>query len=97
MFEKKERVSLVVYFYYHRDIKKVKNLGDVAYTSRRGRYVVLYVDADQVEALIEQLSAQKYVKRVVPSYIKTLDQNFVGNLWRDDHMNSLDVVEVDTI
>ncbi|MGT2756706.1 DUF2129 domain-containing protein [Streptococcus ovuberis] len=83
MFEKKARQSIVVYLHYHRDIKKVVSFGDVAHTSRRGRYVVLYLDEDQVEEVMAKLSKEKYVKKVVPSYIKDLDQNFVGNLWRD--------------
>ncbi|MEY8463774.1 DUF2129 domain-containing protein [Streptococcus merionis] len=83
MFQKNERLSIVVYLNYYRDVRKVKHLGDVVYVSRRGRYAVIYVDQEQVEDLVERLSAEKYVKRVVPSYIKDLDQNFVGNLWRD--------------
>lgn len=84
MFEKKERQSIVVYLHYHRDIKKVTSLGDVVHTSRRGRYVVLYLDADQVETTIANLTKEKYVKRIVPSYIKDLDQDFVGSLWRQE-------------
>ncbi|MGT2666301.1 DUF2129 domain-containing protein [Streptococcus rifensis] len=83
MFEKRERKSIVVYLNYYRDVKKIKHVGDVAYVSRRGRYAVIYVDQDQVEMLVQQLSAEKFVKRVVPSYLKDLNQDFVGNLWRD--------------
>ncbi|MBM9832784.1 DUF2129 domain-containing protein, partial [Enterococcus faecalis] len=50
MFEKKERRSIVVYLNYYRDVKKIKQVGDVAYVSRRGRYAVIYVDQDQVDA-----------------------------------------------
>ncbi|MDQ0222193.1 DUF2129 domain-containing protein [Streptococcus moroccensis] len=91
MFEKKERKSIVVYLNYYRDVKKIKQVGDIAYVSRRGRYAVIYVDQDQVETLVEQLSGEKFVKRVVPSYLKDLDQNFVGNLWRDS--DSVTIVE----
>lgn len=82
MFEVNARQSLVVYLNYYRDIKKVANLGDVAYKSRRGRYVILYVNAEETVSLIEQLEQEKYVKKVLPSYIQDLDQNFVGSLWR---------------
>lgn len=84
MFTKKDRQSIVVYLYYHRDIKKVSGLGDVVYTSRRGRYVILYLDQDMVEETLASLSKEKYVKKVLPSYIKDLDKNFVGNLWREE-------------
>lgn len=82
MFEKKARQSLVVYLNYYRDAKKIANLGDMVYKSRRGRYVVLYVDKERTAGLIEDLSKERFVKKVVPSYIQELDQNLVGSLWR---------------
>lgn len=83
MFEVTERLSLVIYLYYRRDAKKVIPYGDFAYQSSRGRYVVIYVDADQATTITEQLTKEKYVKKVLPSYIKNLDQDFVGSLWRE--------------
>lgn len=82
MFEKKERASIVVYFTYLNDVKKLQRIGDLVYVSQRGRYAVIYMDQEQVGNHIERLSSEKYVKCVLPSHIKALEQPFVGNLWR---------------
>ncbi|MFI3124261.1 DUF2129 domain-containing protein [Streptococcus suis] len=84
MFEKKERTSLTVYLHYNRDSRKLNHYGDMIYHSKHLRYVILYVDAEKAEEVMSRLKKEKFVKKVVPSYIKELDQNFVGNLWRDE-------------
>lgn len=84
MFEKKERTSLTVYLHYNRDSRKLNHYGDMIYNSKHLRYVILYVDAEKAEEVMSRLKKEKFVKKVVPSYIKELDQNFVGNLWRDE-------------
>lgn len=83
MFEKKERVGLTVYLHYNRDARKVSQYGDVLYHSRRMRYVLVYVNQEDAATILSQLKKEKFVKKAVPSYVQTLDQNFVGNLWRE--------------
>lgn len=82
MFEKQERLSIAVYLHYNRDARKLSQYGDMTYHSRRMRYVILYVQQDRVEELLDSLKKEKFVKKVVPSFIKELDKNFVGNLTR---------------
>ena len=41
------------------------------------------MDQDKVDVAITKLKKEKFVKKLVPSYIKELDQNFVGSLWRE--------------
>ncbi|MDG3131422.1 YlbG family protein [Streptococcus suis] len=84
MFEKKERISLTVYLYYNRDARKLNQYGDIVYHSKRLRYVLIYVDQEVSERMTEKLKKERFVKKVTPSYIKELDQNFVGSLWRED-------------
>ena len=43
MFQKEERVGLIVYLYYNRDVKKLAAFGDVIYHSKKRRYLQLYV------------------------------------------------------
>lgn len=90
MFEKKERISLTVYLHYNRDSRKLNQYGDIVYHSKRLRYVVLYIDQEQLEPITAKLKKEKFVKRLVPSYIKTLDQNFVGSLWREEPVLSVE-------
>ncbi|CYV14771.1 YlbG family protein [Streptococcus suis] len=84
MFEKKNRTCLTVYLHYNRDARKLSQYGDIVYHSKRLRYVLVYMDQELVEATILKLKKERFVKKVFPSYIKELDQNFVGNLWRDE-------------
>ena len=87
MFEKKDRISLTVYLHYNRDARKLNKYGDIVYHSKRLRYVLVYMDKDKVDVAITKLKKEKFVKKLVPSYIKELDQNFVGNLWRDEEQS----------
>ena len=87
MFEKKERTSLAIYLHYNRDARKLSQFGDIVYHSRRLRYLILYVDGQQAADLKDKLEKEKFVKRVEPSYLKDLDQNFVGSLWREEEKN----------
>ncbi|MCB4955662.1 YlbG family protein [Streptococcus mutans] len=82
MFEKKKRLGLIVYLYYNRDTRKLNKYGNVVYHSRRMRYSVLYIAQDETDKTIEEIGALKFVKKVLPSYIDTIDQNFVGSLMR---------------
>ena len=83
MFEKKDRISLTVYLHYNRDARKLNQYGDIVYHSKRLRYVLVYMDQDKVDVAITKLKKEKFVKKLVPSYIKELGQNFVGSLWRE--------------
>ncbi|MFC5631583.1 MULTISPECIES: DUF2129 domain-containing protein [Streptococcus] len=80
MFEKQERMSLAVYLYYNRDARKLNKFGDIFYHSKKLRYVLLYVNTTDVNDLIPMIEKQKFVKRVLPSHLQKIDQNFVGSL-----------------
>ena len=82
MFEKKERDSVIVYLHYNRDVRKLKKYGDIFYHSRRLRYVQLYVETAEAEKIRHTLEEEPFVKSVLPSYQKEIDQDFVGNLYR---------------
>ncbi|GGE38116.1 DUF2129 domain-containing protein [Streptococcus himalayensis] len=81
--EQKERTGLIAYLYYNRDAKKITQLGDVVYHSKKHRYVQFYVFEEEKETLLAQLSKEKFIKKVIPCYIEELDTNFVGNLLKD--------------
>ncbi|MBF0819491.1 YlbG family protein [Streptococcus acidominimus] len=83
-FEKQERLSLTVYLHYNRDARKLNQYGDIIYHSRRLRYLLLYVNQENVAALMASLKKEKFVKKVIPSYLKELGTDFVGSLWRQE-------------
>lgn len=81
-FVKEERSALAVYLHYNRDVGKLSKFGDIVYHSRKLRYVVLYVPADEFTEILSLLEKERFVKEILPSYIKDLDTDFVGNLYR---------------
>ena len=83
MFKKEERIGLIVYLYYNRDVKKIETIGDIVYHSKKHRYLQLYIPTEQVEETMQRLSKEKYVKQVRVCHIQELDTDFVGNLFRD--------------
>ena len=54
MFEKQARTGLIVKLYYNRDAKKLQEIGDVIYHSKKMRYVQVYVDSPQVLEIMQQ-------------------------------------------
>lgn len=80
MLEREERTALIVYLYYNRDAKKLAQLGDVLYQSKKHRYVQLYVFSCELEEVMERLSTEKYVKKIQPCLLKDLGTDFVGTL-----------------
>ena len=82
MFQKEERVGLIVYLYYNRDVKKLAAFGDVIYHSKKMRYVQVYVDSPQVLEIMQQLKKERFVKKVQICHIQELDRDFVGSLHR---------------
>ena len=87
MFEKKERTCLTIYLHYNRDARKLNKFGDILYHSRRMRYVLLYIDQDKSADIMAGLKKERFIKKISPSHIKEIDQDFVGSLWRESERN----------
>lgn len=71
-----QRQGIVVWLYSLRQVKQLRRYGLVYYTSKRMKYVYLYVDAAQASAVIERLKKLHYVKRVTRSQRPMLDMEF---------------------
>lgn len=80
MFEKQERIGVAVYLHYNRDARKLAGYGDILYHSKKLRYLLLYINQEQLEEKLQRLQKEKVVKSVLPSYVKDIDQQFVGSL-----------------
>ncbi|NLR09284.1 MULTISPECIES: YlbG family protein [Lactobacillaceae] len=77
-FEIQARQSLVVYTYSLKQTRQLKRYGTVMYVSKKMRYVVLYVNREDVPALTEQLNHLRFVKRVVASQRPAINETFNG-------------------
>lgn len=73
-----QRRALYVYLYYNRDRRKLFSYGDIAYHSRRMRYVQLFVQEDQVAAVQAQLEQESFVREVKTSLLADLPLTYQG-------------------
>ncbi|WP_395319010.1 YlbG family protein [Fructilactobacillus frigidiflavus] len=58
------RTELLVSIFSLKQAKNLKKFGDVRFISKKMHYVILFVDCEQIEATIEEIKKQRYVKRV---------------------------------
>ncbi|GEO73549.1 hypothetical protein LNA02_02470 [Levilactobacillus namurensis] len=77
-FTMQPRQSLIVYTYSLKQTRQLKRYGTVMYVSKKMRYVVLYVNREDVEKLTAQLKQLRFVKRVVPSNRPQISETFNG-------------------
>lgn len=79
-FEKTERQGIVIWVYTLRQLKNLKRFGYIHYVSNRLKYVVMYVDKDEVEDKIQRLQGLHYVRKVEVSYRPEIDMTFAHAL-----------------
>nr|WP_223877029.1 YlbG family protein [Loigolactobacillus binensis] len=83
------RQGLVVWVYSLKQLRQLRRYGTIYYTSRRLKYVYLYVDQAMVAPTSEQIKKLHFVRQVEVSHRPELDMNFgerVGQLERtEDH------------
>ncbi|MDE5051380.1 YlbG family protein [Niallia taxi] len=71
-----QRQGLVIYLYSLKQAKMLRRYGNVHYISKRLKYVVLYTNLNEAEALMEKLNSFSFVKKVEPSYKPFLKMEF---------------------
>ena len=74
----RERQGLIVYVHHLKQAKSLRRYGHVHYISRRQKYVVLYCDMDNIDAMTNKLTPLPFVKKVLPSFrpfVKTEYEN----------------------
>lgn len=79
-FELKKRQGIVIWVYTLRQLKNLKRFGYIHYVSNRMKYIVMYVDMDEVEKKVEQMSKLHYVRKVEISRRPEIDMTFKNAL-----------------
>lgn len=72
------RQGIIVYLHTLKQVKMLRRFGNIHYVSKKLKYVVLYTNMDDVEAIAEKLNSYSFVKKVEKSYkpfIKTDYEN----------------------
>ena len=82
--------GLIVYLHSIRHSRNLKSYGRLYYVSKRMRYALLYVNEADREEIMNKLSAQNYVKQVVPSHLNELVQEVEGKKDLDDNDDTAD-------
>lgn len=63
-----ERLGLIVWVQHLKSLKRLERIGTVHYVSRRMKYVVLYINKDDENKVIQQISNWNFVKKIEKSY-----------------------------
>ncbi|SEN30316.1 Uncharacterized protein YlbG, UPF0298 family [Mesobacillus persicus] len=71
-----QRQGIIVWLYSLKQAKMLRRFGNVHYVSRKLKYVVLYCDLEDTDALIQKISSYSFVKKVEPSYKPYLKMEF---------------------
>lgn len=74
--EQVERRALVVWLYTLKPVKQLKKFGNIHYTSRRLKYIYLYVNADEVDSVAEKISNYHFVRKVERSPREDIRMDF---------------------
>ncbi len=72
------RQGVIIYLHNLRQAKSLRKYGHVHYISRKMKYVVLYCNREEVDAVIRKVEQLPSVKKVLPSYrpfVKTTYEN----------------------
>ncbi|WP_338209512.1 YlbG family protein [Lactiplantibacillus paraxiangfangensis] len=72
----KPRRALIVYMHSMKQVRQLKRFGIIQYQSRKGRYVVLYMDEAEVPAITAKINKLNFVRKVEPSYRPDVAMNF---------------------
>lgn len=78
--EMKKREKIYIWLYSFKQFNALKKFGLIHYSSRKMKYVVMYVDEDQLEDVIDQISQLSFVREVQKSPQKSVDMTFEHSL-----------------
>ncbi|WP_416207841.1 YlbG family protein [Enterococcus sp. HY326] len=79
-FEVQKRRGLIVWVYSFKQLKNLKRFGLVHYLSRRMKYVLLYVNEEEVTDIKERIEKLHFVRSVEPSYRPDVEMNFAEKI-----------------
>ncbi|WP_091771965.1 YlbG family protein [Piscibacillus halophilus] len=68
-----KRQGLVVWVKHHKYVKRLRRYGHLIYASRKQKYILLYVNQDDIEDIMEQIRRLNFVRKVDFSYKPFID------------------------
>ena len=71
-----KRQGLIVWFQHRKNLKQIRKHGHIIYVSRKLKYVVLYVNQQELESIETTLLKMPFVSKIDRSYRPFLKTNF---------------------
>lgn len=68
-----QRIPLIVWIKKEKDFYKLKYYGDIVYFSKAKKYVMLYIDQENLEKTVAILNHKGFVKKVEESKLSSLN------------------------
>ncbi|GGA83758.1 YlbG family protein [Ornithinibacillus halotolerans] len=63
-----KRQGIIIWFQHQKNIKQLKRLGHIIYTSKRMKYAVMYVNQENIDQIEAKLMKYSFVSKVDRSY-----------------------------
>lgn len=79
-FEIQKRRGLVIWVYSLRQLKNLRRFGFIHYVSRKMKYIVMYVNEENVEETVNKLTRLHFVRHVDISHRPDIEMNFAEKI-----------------
>lgn len=79
-YEQSKRRGVIVWVYTLRQVKNLKRYGYIHYVSNKLKYVLLYMNDEEVESAVDRLSSLHFVRKIEISYRPDIDMTFSNAL-----------------
>lgn len=89
-FEEQKRRALIVWVYSLKQLKNLRRHGLIHYVSNRMKYVVLYVNEEDVELAEEKIGKLHFVRKVERSYRPDIAMNFADRIGKKEAYQFVD-------
>ncbi|AYX89548.1 YlbG family protein [Staphylococcus cohnii] len=70
------RTSLVIYLKHMKHERQIRKFGHIVSTNKLHRYVIMYINEEEVDAIVDKLMNLKYVKHIAGSPYKYLKKEY---------------------
>lgn len=79
-FTLQERRCLIVWVYTLKPLKQLRRYGLIHYVSRKMKYVVIYMNEENIESNMEKINQLHFVRSVDKSYRPDVEMNFAEKI-----------------
>lgn len=75
-----KRRGLIVWVYSLRQLKNLRRFGTIHFVSHKMKYVVIYVNEEDVVDTMEKMNRLHFVREIQPSYRPDIEMNFAEKI-----------------